>query len=134
MSPGHHKNNSKPRIKRNHERLSITFLAWVRFSWLLFLLLVINDKPIPARIINIAVEFPTKRFKNFPNAEVYENDPKQKLKFTMNIPKIAYALAISKPATRCVFIEWFILVTCSFWLSHNGSSSKNLNFHPNQPY
>ena len=46
------------------------------------------------------VELPVKRVMNLPAKVVLLNDPKQKLKLTMYMPKIAYARAKSKPGMR----------------------------------
>ena len=68
-------------------------------------LFVINEIPIPAQMIKIAVEFPVKIFRKCPTKSVGAIiAPKQKLKFTINIPKMAYALAMSKPIIRCCIL------------------------------
>ncbi len=66
---------------------------------------VIKTTPIPAQIINIEVELPMKRFVNFPKIVSSRNEPKQKVKFTINIPKIAYALAKSNPIILCFMLS-----------------------------
>jgi hypothetical protein len=58
--------------------------------------------------LKIAVEFPVNIFRKYPTLSVgFITEPKLKLKFTINIPKIAYALAKSNPIIRC----------CIFYLS-----------------
>ena len=74
----------------------------IAFSSMLYsFLFVINETPIPAQIIKIAVEFPVKIFRKRP-AELIGDimELKLKLKLTIYIPNIAYALAKSKPIIR----------------------------------
>jgi len=69
-------------------------------------LFVINETPIPAQMIKIAVEFPVKIFRKCQTKSVGAIvAPKLKLKFTINIPKIAYALAMSNPIIRCCILS-----------------------------
>jgi hypothetical protein len=48
-----------------------------------------NIIPIPAQIMKIEVEFPIKRLLNVPKFVLFLKEPKQKIKFTTYIPKIA---------------------------------------------
>jgi hypothetical protein len=80
--------------------------------------LVINEIPIPAQMIKIAVEFPTKIFRKRPTKSVGAIvAPKLKLKFTINIPKMAYALAMSNPIIRCCILPPLSVGVRSFSLA-----------------
>lgn len=113
MSPGHQLYKSKPNATKNQERFRIIDFNF-DFSCLLYsFLFVIKETPIPASIIKIAVELPTKRLRNCPSEDLSWNEPKQKLKFTINIPKIAYALAKSKPIILCcIFVSRLFRSRC----------------------
>jgi hypothetical protein len=89
MSPGHHEYSASPMASKNHDLFNTIDLNLFLSSAVRPCLLTISDKPIPAQIINMEVELPVKRVMNLPAKVVLLNDPKQKLKLTMYMPKIA---------------------------------------------
>lgn len=74
---------------KNHERFNTMDLNFFLSSAVRFCLFTISDKPTPAQIINIEVELPVNNVINLPGRVGFANDPKQKLKLTINMPNIA---------------------------------------------
>ena len=64
MSPDHQVKSNNPVKNKNQERFSIMDLYFVFSSFEMSGLLVINETPIPAKMIKIDVEFPVNKLKN----------------------------------------------------------------------
>ena len=67
------------------------------------------------------VEFPTNSAVNLPAQDGSPKEPKQNVKFTINMPNMAYALAMSKPRIRWSITVFVYLTTTIFWLSENSA-------------